>query len=139
MQETVEWFDDLLPVEQEKLKAVTKYKLVELEECLKREQVSVLRLKGLDKKREEILSGRGMPGYSFQQVMEKIPEEEQEELAPLYNKLTDRLREYRKLSENINEALQVGLHKFEVAGGSRIYNNVGTMEQEIKHFTSIKA
>lgn len=39
-------FEELIPIEKNKLTAAADHNVVELEECMKREQVAILQLKG---------------------------------------------------------------------------------------------
>ena len=47
-------FKELIPIEKNKLTAAADHNVVELEECMKREQVAILQLKGLDQRREAL-------------------------------------------------------------------------------------
>lgn len=63
-------FEELIPIERNKLTAAADHNVVELEECMKREQVAILQLKGLDQRREALQQKHGWNGMSFRQLAE---------------------------------------------------------------------
>ncbi len=139
VRETIQWFDDLMPVEEAKLRAASRYSVAELEDIMKREQVAILRLKGLDKKREEVLAARGLPGLSLREILGKLPGEEREELAPLYEELERRFSLYKTLSEDINELLRNNIHTTNRQAENRASYERQEREKQAAHFTSRKA
>ena len=57
--DTTKVLNDSLPLEEEKLKAVKEDRISTLEECKMREQAIVLKMKGLEQKRERFLKEHG--------------------------------------------------------------------------------
>lgn len=139
LQETLEWFEDLIPLEQVKLKAASRHNILEMEECMKKEQVAILRLKGMDKKREQLLGQMGVSGMSLKEIIEQASKQEKEVLEPLYQEVKKKHAEYKELSEEIATVLENNIHAVEKATGSGAYSEQGAEKEKTKHFTSRKA
>ena len=60
IEEFIQLFDELIPVEQEKLDAAIKNRITFVEECMNKEQAAVLKLRGLEQKRENAKKALGM-------------------------------------------------------------------------------
>ena len=69
IEEFITLFDNLIPIEQEKLDAAVKNQVTFIEDCMHREQAAVLQLRGLEQKREAEQRRLGMEGYSFRQIL----------------------------------------------------------------------
>lgn len=122
-------FDEQLPLEQEKLRAVQEDNVAAVEDCMKREQAVVLKLRGLDKKREDILKANGWEGRTFREIIELVPPEKQ----PDYRLLLERLENAISLFQNANECAldTMRIHQREIEkvikfrDGDGIYNQEG--------------
>ena len=71
IEEFIEFFEELIPVEQEKLDAAVKNRVSFVEECMHKEQAAVLRLRGLEQKREKEQERLNLAGCTFRQILEK--------------------------------------------------------------------
>lgn len=137
--ELIQVFGELLPTEKTKMAAAAGYNVVELEETMKKEQAAVLRLKGLDQKREALLEKNGWSGRTFRQIMEELPDGERQQLLPLFNELEHNIRMFSSLNEDTNEIIRTNLHVVESMAEGGLYNVQGTEPEESKHYTDRKA
>ena len=106
----IELLRSLIAIEQDKLKAVTSNDLDTLNACIKNEQVEVLKLKGIDKKREQIQVDLGYENLTFREIISMLPEEQKNESAKLFTTLQRTTDEFNELNNSIKTALDVNLH-----------------------------
>ena len=139
VRETVEWFDSLMPIEQAKLKAAAGHNIVQMEECMKMEQVAILQMKGLDKRREELLEKQGMSGLSLNEMIDRLPEEERGRFCGLQKELNDRLAAYKVLSEDIQDLLKTNIHVMDSAAGRKRNSMPEQSMAQRKPYTNRKA
>lgn len=133
-------FEELIPIEKNKLTAAADHNVVELEECMKREQAAVLQIRGLDQKREAWLAQKGWSDKSFRQILEFLPGEERGQLEPSFERMTENFRMFRKVNEDTNMVLKTNLRVVEnLTGKNGPYSPEGTQQEKERHFTSRKA
>ena len=139
--------EDLDKTEAEKLDAVQKNRVTFVEETMKKEQVAVMKLRGLDKKREAIQKDLGWEGMSFKQILSQVNDVEREELRPLFDRLADSTRRFNDTKDSAQKALEISLHHIntilakKAAEENSSYNNKGNEKKtggSDKHFTSTK-
>jgi hypothetical protein len=106
----IDLFKDLATLEKDKLKAVTSNNLDALNTCLKNEQVLELKLKGLDKKREQIQVSLGYDNLKFREIIALLPEEEKKEGSRLYSMLQQATSDFHAINDSVKNALDVNLH-----------------------------
>lgn len=106
----IELLEALIAIEKEKLEAVTSKNLDTLNNCIKNEQVLVLKLKGFDKKREQILSTLGYHGLSYKEIIARLPAEQKEESIKLFTTLQQATDEFHAINDSVKIALDVNLH-----------------------------
>lgn len=137
--ELIQVFKELRPTEKTKMEAAASYNVVVLEEAMKKEQAAVLWLKGLDQKREALLSKNGWSGKTFRQILETLPEGEKRQLFPLFNELEQEIRMFSSLNEDTNEIIRTNLHVVESMTEGGFYNVQGTEPEDERHYTDRKA
>lgn len=103
-------FETLIPLEQEKLDAAVKNRVSFVEDCMNKEQAAVLRLRGLEQKRENAQKKLGMENLTFRQILEKAPEDVVPVLRPLFNELSGQVQMFRELSGSVKDAIEINLH-----------------------------
>ena len=113
IKDLIVFFEEMSDVEKEKLKAVTENNILLLEECMNKEQANILRLRGLDKKREQIQSALSFEKLSFKEIIQLLPEENKTEMNALLNELSLAVSLYKKYSENAKTAIEVNLHSID--------------------------
>lgn len=143
IEEFIEFFDGLISIEQEKLDAATKNQVTFVEECMHKEQAAILRLRGLEQRREKEQEQLGMTGYTFRQILECAPPDAVDTLSPLFDQLSDQVRMMQSLSDSAKDIIEVNLHMIQSslskkAPGGETYSSSGTKKNNNsqKHFTS---
>lgn len=143
IEEFIELFDSLIPVEQAKLDAAVKNRASFVDECVNKEQAFVLRLRGLEQKREAAQEHLGMKGYTFRQILEHAPGEVAAVLQPLFDRLSEQIRTFQSINENAKAAIEVNLHMIQEAlasnvPGQDLYSANGSKKSNNNngHFTS---
>lgn len=141
LEEYIDFFDRLLILENEKLVSISNNYVSNLEEHIKHEQAFVLKLRGLDKKREVILSDINMNGFSFKQIIERSQENYKPELISLFNKLNHKLSMFKSVSDSCKKLIELNMFKLnelaEKKGtNGKIYSKQGEINTINKKFTS---
>lgn len=125
----IEEFNQL---ETEKLKAVQQNRVTFVEEAMKKEQAAIMKLRGLDKKREAIQKDLGWERLTFQQILSQVTVVEKEELEPLFEQLSGRVQTFDNTRDCAQKALEISLHHIntaiakKAAEGNRAYTSDGT-------------
>lgn len=143
MSDFIDFFDTLIPIEQEKLDATLHNRVSLVEDIMHKEQAAIMRLKGLELKREVEQKRLGLEGCSFQQILENISSDDAAMLRPLFNKMNDQVHIVQSLSGNVKDAIEVNLHVIESSlakdpAGRSTYSASGQKKekQTPKHFSS---
>lgn len=143
IEEFVQFFDGLIPLEQEKLEAALKNRVSIIEDCMHKEQAAVLRLRGLEQKREKEQERLGLKDDTFRQILEKAPEDASSVLKPLFDRMSEQVRILQSISDSSKDAIEVNLHMIQssLAGntpGRETYSASGKKNDNNKpnHFTS---
>lgn len=102
-------------LETEKLKAVQLNRITFVEEAMKKEQAAIMKLRGLDKKREAIQKDLGWEGLTFQQILSQVTVVEKEELQPLFEQLSGNVQQFDDTRDSAQKALEITLHHINTA------------------------
>lgn len=142
MKDFIELFDNLIDVEQRKLDAVITDDIAEVEESIKKEQAVILRLRGLEHRRETVQNSMGMKDRTFREILDLAPKDVSETLNPLFQDLSQKVRTFQSINDNARDAVNVKLHNIQSklnpsAAGSKVYSasGVGSPSEET-HFTN---
>lgn len=143
IEEFIDFFDNLIPIEQEKLEAAIKNRVSFVEECMHKEQAAVLRLRGLEQKREREQENLGMKDYTFRQILEKVPAEVSSVLKPLFDRMSEQVTQFQSISDSAKDIIEVNLHVIqsslaEQTPGRETYSASGKKNntENHNHFTS---
>lgn len=141
IKEFIQLFDALISVEQQKLDAAVSNQVSFVEECMKKEQAFVLRLRGLEKRRESLQESMDMKDLTFSRILEKAPSEAKEQLSPLFQQLSQRVRDFQNVNESAKDAIQLNLYKLQSAmqtssPKNNFYSASGEKASEETHFTN---
>lgn len=143
IEEFIDFFDTLIPIEQEKLEAAIHNRVSFVEESMHKEQAAVLRLRGLEQKREKEQEKLGMKDYTFRQILENAPDNVSSELSPLFDRMSEQVRQFQSISGNAKDIIEVNLHVIqsslaEKAPGRETYSASGRKNdnESPNHFTS---
>ncbi len=115
IKEFIQLFEALVSVEQTKLDAAVNNKVSFVEECMNKEQAAVLKLKGLEQKRENAQKELGLEGLTFRQILEKVPENVQSELSPLFDRLSELVQSFQSVSDSAKDIIELNLHMIQSA------------------------
>lgn len=110
IEELILLFQHLIQIEQTKLEAVQKNRVTYVEDCMNQEQAAILKLRGLDKKREACQEKLGFGGYTFQQILSAVNGEQHENLKKLFDSLSYQVRLFQEINESAKSMLEVNLH-----------------------------
>lgn len=142
LKETNHFLLEVTQVEQKKYEATLKNNVVAVEDCMKKEQVLLLKLKGLDKRREQTLQKVGKPDATFREIIATLPEEEKKPLENLFAQMQQNLQKYKEVERNAQNALEFNIHRIDkqleqVQGNKgKVYEGHGKVKQPTKSFTS---
>ena len=140
IQQMIELFDRMIPLEQSKLEAVSKNKIAVLEDIIKKEQAEIMALRGLDQKRERIQEELGWKDLTFQEILGKLSEEERTDMEQLFDELAARVTAFQSVTESSRTIMEVNLHAINQmvarqGGGRSTYKEDGSVETGPSHFT----
>ncbi|MCI8645240.1 MAG: flagellar protein FlgN [Firmicutes bacterium] len=121
-------FEENLPLEQEKLRAVQEDDVAAVEDCMKREQAVVLQMRGLEKKREDIQKANGWAGLTFREIIAKAPREKQHAYSQLLEKLENSISLFQDANECAMDTLRI--HQKEIEKVIKFKDPNGTYNQE---------
>ena len=142
LQETNHFLLEVTQVEQKKYEATLENNVVVVEDCMKKEQALLLKLKGLDKKREKALQNVGKPNATFREIIATFPEEQKMPLDKLFAQMQENLKKYKEVERNAQSALEFNIHcidkQLEQVQGNKgkMYEGHGKVKQATKSFTS---
>lgn len=143
MREFIDFFDTLIPIEQDKLDATVKNRVALVEDFMHKEQAAVMRLRGLEQKREAEQKRLGLEGCTFRQILGKVSEEDAAILKPLFDKMDSQIRTIQSLSGSIKDAIEVNLRVIELSlsgdsSGKATYSASGQKNEKenTRHFSS---
>ena len=105
--------EELTAVGQDKIRAVNARDLPAVEQCMKKEQVCSLNLRGLDQKREKLLDQLGMRGIPLRGIMDHCPDGAEEETARAADALRRQYAVFQSASEASRSTLEIHLHVIE--------------------------
>ena len=108
-----------------------------------KEQAAILRLRGLEQKRDKTQEKLGIKDYTFRQILENAPEDVSSVLKPLFDQMSEQVRTLQSISDNSKDIIEVNLHVIQssLAGdspGKETYSASGkkTDNNKTNHFTS---
>ena len=103
----------LAQLEREKNAAASAGDLVMVEECIKREQVMSLTLRGYDQKRNAMLAALDLRGTALNQLESRCPEELQLEVKGVAEELRRQYALFQAASQVARDTLEVNLRAIE--------------------------
>ena len=119
IKEFIQLFEALVSVEQTKLDAAVNNKVSFVEECMNKEQAAVLKLKGLEHRREDAQKALGLQDLTFRQILEKVPEDVRSELSPLFDRLSELVQSFQSVSDSAKEIIELKLHMIQASIASQ--------------------
>lgn len=107
--------EKLTAVEQEKTAAVSNHSVKDVDECMKQEQVLSLSLRGLDQRRERMLSQMELQGVPLNQLSDHAPDGIHLEVKAACEALQSRYRLFQEASQVARDTLECHLRAIEKA------------------------
>lgn len=109
---------------------------------MNKEQAVILRLRGLEQRREQAQKSLDMEELTFRQILEKAPEDVQSVLKPLFDTLSNQVQTFQSITASSKDIIEVNLHNIQssltnASSGENIYSPKGVQENsKTTHFTS---
>lgn len=110
IEDLIQLFQELIQIEQTKLEASKKNRITYVEDCMNREQAAIMKLRGLDKKRETCQERLGYKDYTFQQILSETSDTEHNRLKKLFDALTHQVRQFQDTNESARSMIEINLH-----------------------------
>jgi hypothetical protein len=111
IKDLIHLFQDLIQIEQDKLTATQKDRITFVEDCMNKEQAAILKLKGLDRKREACQEQLGYKGCTFRQILTKVSGDDYTQLEELFEVLSEHMRTFQDINESSRSLIEIKLHK----------------------------
>ena len=95
------------------------------------EEAEMLRMRGLDRKREDLLNKMGYEGKTFRQIVESSAADQKSELQPLYTQMKEKTSRLKELSASTSRMVDSKLVRIESetnrmkGGGANAYDQKG--------------
>ncbi|HIW84838.1 MAG TPA: flagellar protein FlgN [Candidatus Dorea gallistercoris] len=118
LKEITSLLDEYRPLEEEKLKAIQENKVSFVEACMRKEQALLLQMRGIEKKREEILEANGWTGKTLKEVISGLDAEQRRKIQPAFDALVFSIQNFNCLNEESMKLLRLNLHRIQRAVGS---------------------
>nr|WP_314462367.1 flagellar export chaperone FlgN [uncultured Clostridium sp.] len=115
VEDLIQLFKELTQIEQIKIEAVKKNMVSYVEDCMNKEQAAVLKLRGLEKKREACQLDMGFEGYTFKQILDTTTGEEHSRLQQLFDTLSYHVSLFQDTNESARAMLEISLHNINKA------------------------
>lgn len=131
--------EQLTQVEQEKNTAAAQGDLLGVEECMKREQVLSLSLRGCDQKRDAMLAQLGLHGVSLSQLEDHSPPELQLETKRVVEELRRQYALFQNASQVARDTLEINLRAIERMQAVQAGDAAEAAEQRRDHQTDFRA
>lgn len=113
LRELSQTLEQLTKIEQDKIDAVRQDDLNQLNDCMKQEQVLSLSLRGLEQKRQTVLSGWKLDGLPLSALVSHVPEAQRLEAKAIAEELLQRHTLFQGIFEIAQNTLECNLHQIE--------------------------
>lgn len=114
LRELSQTLEQLTKIEQNKIDAVRQDDLNQLNDCMKQEQVLSLSLRGLEQKRQAVLSGWKLDGLPLSALVNHVPEAQRLEAKVVAEELLQRYTLFQGIFEITQNTLECNLHQIEL-------------------------
>ncbi|NBI10031.1 hypothetical protein D1641_08355 [Colidextribacter sp. OB.20] len=139
MRELTGSLEALAQVEREKNAAASRGDLAGVEECMRREQVMSLTLRGYDQRRDKLLSQLGLEGVTLSQLEDHSPDELQLETKAVVEELRRQYKLFQAASQVARDTLEINLRSIEQLQAKRAGDTSEAEEERKQHQTDFRA
>ncbi len=115
LEEMTNVFHELTSIASVKLEAASKNRVTTVEECMKKEQPIVMKLRGIEQKREKLQAQLGYDGLAFREIIDTVGDGEKEELLPVYDGLSRAIQMFQKINDDVEQAIRLNLRDIDRA------------------------
>lgn len=131
IKELIEIVNILISVEQDKLNTMINNKLPLIELCIKKEEACLLRLRGIEQRREEEQKCLGLANHSFQEILNDIPEKAKLVLKPLFEEFSHQNRVLYSIVDSEKDLIAVNCHIMNLHN-----TDISKESKDCRHFKS---
>ena len=131
--------EQLTKVERDKNDAAARGDVPGVEECMKREQVLSLSLRGYDQKRDAMLAQLGLRGVTLSQLEDHSPPELQLETKRTVEQLRRQYTLFQSASQVARDTLEINLRAIERLQAAQAGGTAEAEEQRKDHQTDFRA
>ena len=131
--------EQLTQVERDKNDAAARGDVPGVEECMKREQVISLSLRGYDQKRDAMLAQLGLRGVTLSQLEDHSPPELQLETKRTVEQLRRQYTLFQSASQVARDTLEINLRAIERLQAAQAGGTAEAEEQRKDHQTDFRA
>lgn len=125
IRELIAFFDNMAATQQQKLHAAIHQDVLQIEECMKKEQAEVLRFRGLDKKRNEMQAALHFQNLKLKDILPLIDKEKSAECSLLFDQLNQSVKLYQNAFEAAKTAMETNLYRVNEALAAAAPNQIG--------------
>ncbi len=118
------FYSELLALEEEKYDIISKNEIELLDAIVVKEQAMILKSKGIEIKRDEVLEKEVGEKIIFSKLIEVFPEEHKQEITDIFNQFSDIVLQIKEINYRCKSLTELRLHK--------INNAIGTIENKAK-------
>jgi len=135
IKEMLALFSDLIGFENKKLDAIAANDVALLDQYMKDEQVYLLKMKGLEQKREKVQEQLGAAGLSFSELIGRFSGPEQDALNALYDELSAKTTEVKDAVTGTKRYIDLHLNSItalleKLEGNAATYGKDGVKKQK---------
>lgn len=124
LKQYLSFYQEFLELETKKHEVITQNNRDELDHYVTKEQAYLLKSKGIESRRDDILNSCGFKDYTLHDFIPKLDPSVQEIANTLYLKLSDVLLDFKSINSRCNSLIELRLHK--------INNQIQQLEKEGK-------
>lgn len=139
MRDLTKTLETLTQVERDKNDAASQGNLIGVEECMKREQVLSLSLRGCDQKRDKLLAELGLKGVTLSQLEDHSPDEFQLETKAVVEELRRQYKLFQAASQVARDTLEINLRGIEQLQARQLGDAAEAEETRKHHQTDFRA
>lgn len=139
MRNLTKTLEGLTQVERKKNEAASQGDLAGVEECMKREQVISLTLRGYDQKRDKLLAELGLTGLTLNQMEAHSPDELQMETKAVAEELRRQYKLFQAASQVARDTLEINLRVIEQLQTRQTGDAAEAEEKRKHHETDFRA
>ena len=106
---------EFIEVENKKFEILSLNQLDMLDECVKLEEVYLLKTRGLEQERIKYMQRLGYPDIKFRKLIPLLPEEMQTEYTSVFEEMSEIVKKLKRINLQANSAAKIRLQQIEKA------------------------